>query len=250
MPVTTSNSQEESMTRKLRSLSGLRLQAAAVGALSLLGGRVAQAQWGGYNQNQGSQLVFEWQGNVDRETQFDIGSRGVNVVGVNGNESRGRFLSRSTMPRGTGTLYVQRVSGRGNVDVVQQPGYNGSDGVVRIADPSGGQGYYDIRVYWQPNGTYGSNTYPNGSSYPNGSYPNTNSDRNGVYTRNGEVARDRNGVALDRNGNVIRDRRGNVVYERRGNEQLVRDRNGNVVFDRNGNPAYERVRNGRGRWDR
>jgi len=229
------------MTRKLRSISGLRFQAAAVGALSLFAGRAAQAQWGGYGQNQGAQLVFEWQGNVDRETQFDIGSRGVNVVGVNGNESRGRFLSRGTMPRGSGTLYVQRVSGRGNVDVVQQPGYNSGDGVVRIADRSGGQGYYDIRVYWQPSGTYSNNgSYPNGSTYPNGGY-----DRSGVYTRNGEVARDRNGAALDRNGNVVYDRSGNVVYERRGNERVARDRNGNVIFDRRGNPVYERTNNGR-----
>jgi hypothetical protein len=232
------------MTRKLRSISGLRLQAATVGALSLFAGRAAQAQWGSYGQNQNAQLVFEWQGNVDRETQFDIGSRGINVVGVNGNESRGRFLSRGTMPRGTGTLYVQRVSGRGNVDVVQQPGYNSGDGVVRIADPSGGQGYYDIRVYWQPNGgTYGSNSYPNGSAYPNGGY-----GQSGVYTRNGEVARDRNGVAVDRNGNAVYDRRGNPVYERRGNERVARDQNGNVLFDRHGNPVYERTNNGR--WNR
>jgi hypothetical protein len=152
------------------------------------------------------------------------------------------------MPRGSGTLYVQRVSGRGDVDVLQQPGYSNGDGVVRIQDRSGGQGYYDIRVYWQPSGTYSNNGSGNNGVY---GYPNGSNGRDGVYERNGEVGRGRNNdVARDRNGTVLHDRRGNVVYERRGNETLVRDRNGNAVFDRNGNPVYQKSNNGNGRWRR
>jgi hypothetical protein len=235
------------MTRTLRSIGRQHLQAAALGAaamLALFGARSAQAQWG-RNGQQNAQLLFEWQGNVDRETQFTIGSRGVDVRGTQSNESRGRFVSRGSLPRNaSGTLYVERVSGRGRVDVIQQPGYNSGDGVVRIQDPSGGQGYYDIRVYWEPSGTYSSGN--GGYGYPNGGY---DRGRDGVYERNGEVGRGRNNdVAYDRNGNVLRDRRGNVVYERHGNQVLVRDRNGNAVFDRNGNPVYAKTNNGR--WGR
>ena len=231
------------MTRTNRVIG--RLSAAALGALTLVGGRTAQAQYG----QQGQQLVFEWQGQVDRETRINVGRGGMSVYGTQGNESRGRFVSRGQLPSGNGTLYVQRVSGRGQVDVIQQPGYNSGDGVIRIQDPQGGVGYYDIRVYWQGNGTYSNNgevygRYPNGgNTYPNnGGY-----DRDGSYGRRGN---DRNGVALDRNGNPVYDRRGNPVYERRGNRSVARDRNGNVLFDRNGNAVYDQNNQNNGRWGR
>lgn len=241
------------MNRTHRSNGMFRLQAAAVAALALVGARSAQAQWGrSTQQQQGAQLLFEWQGNVDRETQFDLyaNSRDVNVHGVSSQESRGRFVSRNQMPNAYGTLYVERISGRGNVDVIRQPSNGG--GVVRIQDPSGGQGYYDIRVYWQPSGTVGSNYPSNGypdNRYPNAGYPSGNyPSSNGTYDRND---RNNDAAARDRSGNVIRDRRGNVVRERRGNAILVRDRYGNAVFDRNGNPVYEKTNNGRrGRGDR
>jgi hypothetical protein len=138
------------MTRTHRSIGRLRLQAAALGALVLLGGRSAQAQWG---QPQNARLVFEWQGEVDRETRINIGQRNVTVRGVYGQESQGRFVNRGSLPTGGGTLYIQRISGRGSVDVIQQPGYNSGDGIIRVADTQGGHDYYDVRVYWQPNGT-------------------------------------------------------------------------------------------------
>src|SRR3982750_3928479 len=139
------------MTRTLRQTIASRISLAAGLSISLAAAaQPALAQWGRVsNVPQNAQLLFEWQGDVDREVQFDIydGSRDVNVHGVNSRESRGRFVSRNGMPRGGGSLYVERVSGRGQVDVIQQPGNSrNGDGVVRIMDPSGGQGYYDIRV--------------------------------------------------------------------------------------------------------
>lgn len=222
------------MRRTLRSIGRQGLQTMAFGALALLGARSAHAQWG-TNGQQNAQLLFQWQGNVDRETEFDIGSRGIDVRGVQGNESRGRFVSRASLPRGTGTLYVERVTGRGNVDVIRQPGSNYSDGAVRILDKSGGAGYYDIRVYWQPNGTYSSN-----GEYDRGGYDRRGNDRVGNgRDRDGRYDRDQN-VARNRDGRVVYDRRGNVVYERRGNAVVARDRNGNVQFDRDGDPIYRR----------
>ena len=225
------------MQRTLRSIGRQGLHTMALGAFALLGARSAQAQWGNNNGQQNAQLLFQWQGNVDRETEFDIGSRGIDVRGVQGNESRGRFVSRSGVPRGSGTLYVQRVTGRGNVDVVRQPGSSSGSGAVRILDKSGGAGYYDIRVYWQPNGTYSSNGESDRGGNDRGGYgQGRDSDRN----RDGRYDRDQN-VARNRDGRVVYDRRGNVVYERRGDTVVVRDRNGNVQFDRDGDPVYRRT---------
>jgi len=233
------------MTRTLRSNSTFGLRLAALAGLGLVAAPTAQAQWG--QQQNGARQVIEWQGRVDKETRLYVGRSGARAQGVYSNESGGRFVSRGSLPSGSGTLYVQRISGRGGVDVIQQP-YNGNgDGVIRIADTQGGADYYDVRVFWQPNGTTANG---NGGYYPNGGYG--NDGRNGDYgrgERNGEVERNAN-VAHDRNGNVVRDRHGNVVYERRGNQVLVRDRNGNPTFDRHGNPVYQNANrnNGRGRY--
>lgn len=140
------------MSTTLRSISTRGLRLAALGAATLLAGRTAHAQWGRVSQQQGSQLLFEWQGRVDRETQLVIGRNNVSAHGVNSNESRGRFSSRRELPRGAGTLYVQRIDGRGQVDVIQQPGNGYGDGVIRIRDTQGGADTYAVRVYWQPSG--------------------------------------------------------------------------------------------------
>ena len=189
------------MTRTLRSqmdrVARLATRSAAVAGLVVVSASVAHAQWwptgsnrGGagndsrnapQNAPQNATLLFEWQGRVDREVQFDVGNRGVDVRGVDGERARGRIRENSGLPRTAGYLVVQRVDGRGNVDVVQQPastnngngrGYGNRYGVVRIRDNQGGADTYRIRVYWQSTGGYGSN---------NGTY-----DRNddGRYGRN------------------------------------------------------------------
>jgi hypothetical protein len=141
-------------------------------AAGLLAGSasLAQAQWWPTGSNNGAPqnatLLFEWQGRVDREVQFDIGRRGVDVRGIDGDQARGRLRERSDLPRGEGRLIVQRLDGRGAVDVIRQPastnngtgrGYGNQQGVVRVRDSQGGADTYRIRVYWQSTGSYGSN---------------------------------------------------------------------------------------------
>ena len=112
---------------------------AAVSGLVVGTASVAHAQWwptnGGGNDRpadsrstgvygnapQNATLLFEWQGRVDREVQFDIGNRGVDVRGIDGDRGRGRIRENAGLPRTNGYLVVQRIDGRGNVDVVQQP---------------------------------------------------------------------------------------------------------------------------------
>jgi len=46
---------------------------------------------------------------------------------------------------------VRMVSGRGTVDVIRQPtAANGYTTVIRVRDPQGGVGNYQINAFWQP----------------------------------------------------------------------------------------------------
>lgn len=111
---------------------------ASVAAAFIVAASTAHAQ-------SGAQLLYEWSGRVDHEVQITPGRRGYDVRGINGQENPGRFRSVNGAPRGNGQLSVQRVSGRGDVDVI-----NG--GTVRIRDPQGGADVYRIRVYMQSAG--------------------------------------------------------------------------------------------------
>lgn len=112
---------------------GVALAAALIGTAA-----VARAQ-------QGAQLLYEWQGRVDHEVQIFPGRGGFSVQGIGGQENPGRFRSSGGAPRGSGQITVQRLRGRGPVDVI-------NNNVVRIRDPQGGADVYRVRVYWQPTG--------------------------------------------------------------------------------------------------
>ena len=110
----------------------------AVAAALVGGAATAHAQ-------QGAQLLYEWQGRVDHEVQIFPGRGGYSVQGINGQENPGRFRNSGGFPRGQGQITVQRLSGRGPVDVI-------GNSVVRIRDPQGGADFYRVRVFWQPTG--------------------------------------------------------------------------------------------------
>ena len=107
--------------------------------------------------------VYEWQGMVDKEIQIQLrGNRAyVQPVGEgDGRSSRGRIVSG--MPQQVGTLVVQRLEGRGEVVVTEQPSArNGYSATVRVRDRQGGADRYRIVAYWEPaygsNGRYGDN---------------------------------------------------------------------------------------------
>jgi hypothetical protein len=111
--------------------------------------------------------LFEWEGRVDREIQLVVRDGRLAVRRVGSNESSGGS-SRvvNALPRRDGYLRVERVDGRGRVEVLEQPSArNDYTAVVRLADPSSGAGYYRVVAYWEPaGGVYG---------------------RDGTYDRNG-----------------------------------------------------------------
>lgn len=108
---------------------------------------------------QGQQL-FEWSGRVDREVQISMRGNRVSTRSMDNNSFDARERSRvfSSMPRQDGQVIAQVSSGRGRVDVIQQPSsQNGYTTVVRIQDPGSGSENYRVTAYWQPyaNGEYG-----------------------------------------------------------------------------------------------
>lgn len=106
--------------------------------------------------------VYRWQGLVDREIRIQLQGSNANVQLMGNHEvrsDRGRMLSG--LPHQDGFLRVERIEGRGDVDVIQQPtASNGYTATLRVRDPRSGASPYRLVAYWQPvytNGGYGRN---------------------------------------------------------------------------------------------
>jgi hypothetical protein len=100
----------------------------------------------------GRREVYEWNGVVDKEIQIQLRGNRAYVQAMGAGEdrnSRGRVISG--LPQQTGNLVVQRLEGRGDVDVIEQPSpRNGYTATLRIRDPRGGASPYRIVAYWEP----------------------------------------------------------------------------------------------------
>jgi hypothetical protein len=114
--------------------------------------------------------VYEWRGRVDREIRLRLRDDDASVYRVGSNESRvgsGRVLR--ALPRERGQLTVQRLEGRGIVDVVQQPnGSNDYTAVLRLRDPAGGADSYHLVAYWRPVDGWAGKTTPNEDDWVRG----------------------------------------------------------------------------------
>ena len=106
----------------------------------------------------GRREVYEWAGVVDREVQIQLrGNRAyVRPIGEGDNrQSRGRIVNG--LPLQPGNLVIQRLEGRGEVSVIEQPSArNNYTAKFRIRDPRGGADRYRVAVYFEPvGGRYG-----------------------------------------------------------------------------------------------
>lgn len=116
------------------------------------------------------QQLFVWQGRVDREIRIQMNGGRASVIQIGNNErTNGRVRTFNSVPQQDGIVTVQKLEGRGKVDVVQQPDRrNGYTAIVRMRDPSSGAGTYRIAAYWQPNGNYDTNGNGRGDGRGNG----------------------------------------------------------------------------------
>ncbi len=106
-----------------------------------------------YGDGNGSRReVYEWNGVVDKEVRIQLHGNRAYVQPMGAGEdrnSRGRVLNG--LPQQTGNLVVQRLEGRGDVSVIEQPSArNGYTATLRIRDPRGGAARYRIVAYWEP----------------------------------------------------------------------------------------------------
>ena len=106
--------------------------------------------------------VYRWQGYVDREVRIQLQDANAYVQAMGNHEPRtGRGQTLARLPHQDGMLRVERVEGRGQVDVIQQPNAsNNYTATLRVRDPNSGASPYRIVAYWQPlntNGRYGRN---------------------------------------------------------------------------------------------
>jgi hypothetical protein len=184
--------------------------------------------------------VYEWQGRVDQEIRLQLRDSRANVIRVGSRETianGGRALS--AIPRQPGQLTIERLEGRGSVDVIQQPtAQNGYTAMVRMVDGDAGAGAYHLIAYWQPTGGYG-----NGG---NGGYGtgggNTGGSRGG---RDGNEGYGRSGAS---DGGYDRDGYDRGGYDRGGYNRGGYDRGGydRGGYDRNGRDRRGGYRNGNG----
>jgi hypothetical protein len=105
----------------------------------------------GRNGDLASRSLMRWSGNVDHEIEIRIQNGRVDTRTVAGNQPTGVRVNaaNSSTPRSSATLNVAVSSGRGSVQVVQQPSsWNGYTTVIRVRDPQGGYGFYDFDLIW------------------------------------------------------------------------------------------------------
>jgi hypothetical protein len=196
------------------------------------------------------QQILDWRGRVDREVQIVMQGNQVwtrNVGATEPGGSRGRMLS--SLPRMDGQVRVQVLSGRGNVDVIQQPNSgNGFTTIVRVQDPRSGADDYRIVAYWQG--------YSNGDyvGWPGrGRARDRDNPDNGVYANDARIGGVGGRTMLHWSGNVddeveLRIQNGRVDYRTlRGKETTnVRYEAGNMSMPRGGMNVGVAQNSGRG----
>jgi hypothetical protein len=100
-------------------------------------------------------VLLDWSGRVDSVARITIqgGGAHVSLIGSEDNGA-GDLHVRNELPHRDGTITVQIASGRGDVDVVQQPrADNDYIAIVRIRDHSGGADRYQLTALWTPGAT-------------------------------------------------------------------------------------------------
>jgi hypothetical protein len=106
--------------------------------------------------------VFRWQGLVDKEVRIQLQGGRSYVQPIGNREVRnGNGQMLGGLPHQDGILRIERIEGRGDIDVIQQPtAANGYQATLRVRDPRSGASNYRLVAVWQPlynNGRYGRN---------------------------------------------------------------------------------------------
>jgi hypothetical protein len=113
---------------------------------------------GGYGNGgyvNGRSPVYQFQGVVDKEITIQLRGNRSSFQAGNEVDNRAGRSGRivNGLPNQEGTLVIERLAGRGNVDVIEQPSSrNGYTATLRVRDPQGGADSYRFVAYFQPSG--------------------------------------------------------------------------------------------------
>ncbi len=96
--------------------------------------------------------LFQWSGRVDQQVLLTMSGRKVTTSNVGPAEPGQLGMTvMASLPERDGQVSVQMLKGRGTADVIRQPSAeNGYTAVIRVRDPKGGSGMYQIEADWQP----------------------------------------------------------------------------------------------------
>jgi hypothetical protein len=124
-------------------------------------------RYGTGNSVTGRSAVYQFQGTVDKEIRIQLRGDRASVQPMGEGDYRasrgGRMMNG--LPRQDGNLVIERLAGRGDIDVLEQPSSrNGYTATLRIRDPKGGADNYRFVAYFQPvNSGYGDRGRWNGN---------------------------------------------------------------------------------------
>ena len=139
-------------TRSFVRSSAVPATLAVAAILSIAPAADAQFSVARYPSPSSARQLFVWEGRVDREIQLVVRDDRLVVRPLGSRESAGGSSRLfSALPRQDGFLRLERVDGRGTVEVLEQPtASNGYRAVVRLTDPRSGAGSYRVAAYWEP----------------------------------------------------------------------------------------------------
>jgi hypothetical protein len=97
--------------------------------------------------------LFEWTGRVDGETRVFMRGNDIWTQDVDGRRNRSQARAYRALPMSNGLVRVQRIDGRGDISVIQQPNRrNNYTAVIRVRDDSRRADRYRFAAYWQGSG--------------------------------------------------------------------------------------------------
>lgn len=94
--------------------------------------------------------VIRWRGRVDGVVELRFRRDYVTSGVIRGRKIKGAKVTFfKKMPKEKIKVHLNKISGRGSIEILQQPTkYNDYSVVVRIIDPQRGAGYYEFELYW------------------------------------------------------------------------------------------------------
>lgn len=111
-----------------------------------------------YDRGRNTRLAMNWSGRVDDVVEIRLRGDRVEYRVLSGQRVQDvrTDAGRRALPRDDVQYRLERVSGRGDVRIVQQPtSRNGYTTIIRVRDPNPGYGRYSFDLTWRDDGRTG-----------------------------------------------------------------------------------------------